>query len=291
MASSRPERSLRTAAPDRSAPGAGRSAASIGRHRNSRIPLPLLAGAVIGTGFLVLPLVGLLVRAPYRTLLDLVLNDTSRTALRLSLVCSLSATALCVLFGVPVAWVLQRTTLPGRRLLHAVTTLPVVLPPVVGGVALLLAFGRQGILGQGLDAIGIRLAFSTTGVIVAETFVAMPFLVLAVSGALEAADGRLEEAARTLGASPWTIFWRVTIPVIRPSLIAGAILSWARALGEFGATITFAGNFRGETQTLPLAVYDALQADPADAIALSLMLMLLSLATLVALRNRWVRAL
>jgi molybdate transport system permease protein len=170
--------------------------------------------------------------------------------------------------------------------------LPIVLPPVVGGVALLLAFGRRGLVGRWLEQLfGITLPFTTAGAVLAETFVAMPFFVLTVEGALQGMDHRLEEAARTLGAGPWTVFRRVTLPLVRPSLVAGAVLCWARALGEFGATITFAGNFPGRTQTIPLAVYVALESRPQAGIVLSLVLLGVSLAILVALRRRWLAAL
>jgi molybdate transport system permease protein len=189
---------------------------------------------------------------------------------------------------VPLAWVLARTRLPGRSLLQALVTLPLVLPPVVGGVALLLAFGRNGVVGRHLDSLlGITLPFTTTGVVIAETFVAMPFLVVSVEGALAAADRRFEDAAATLGANRWLTFRRVTLPMIGPSVGAGAVLCWARALGEFGATITFAGNFPGTTQTMPLAVYLALENDPDAAIALSLLLLAICVTVLITLRRRW----
>ena len=212
----------------------------------------------------------------------------SIAALRLSLVCSLSATLIAVVLGVPLAWVQARMRFPGQNLLRALTTLPMVLPPVVGGVALLLAFGRRGLIGSYLfDLLGIRLPFSTAGVILAETFVAMPFLVITVEAGLRSMNRRLEEAARTLGARRWTVFFRITLPLIAPSIFAGAILSWSRALGEFGATITFAGNFPGQTQTMPLAVYLLLETRPEAAYVLSLVLVLVSLVVLVALRDRY----
>jgi molybdate transport system permease protein len=158
---------------------------------------------------------------------------------------------------------------------------------VVGGVALLLAFGRAGLLGGALSAAGIRLPFSTAGVVLAETFVALPFLVLSVEGALAALDERYEQVAATLGARPWAVFRRVTLPIAGPALAAGAALSWARALGEFGATITFAGNLPGTTQTLPLYVYLQLQTDPDAAVAMSLVLLVVSVAVLIGLRGRW----
>jgi molybdate transport system permease protein len=206
-------------------------------------------------------------------------------------VCATAATVISVVLGVPLAWVLARARTRGISVLRALVTLPLVLPPVVGGVALLLAFGRQGVLGRPLDALtGVTLPFTTAGVVVAETFVAMPFLVVTVEGAFRAADRGYEEAAATLGASRLTVFRRVTLPLVGPSLVAGTVLCWARALGEFGATITFAGSFPGRTQTMPLAVYLALQSDPEAAIALSLVLLLVSVAVLGGLRDRWLRA-
>jgi molybdate transport system permease protein len=212
-------------------------------------------------------------------------------ALRLSLICSVAATVLSIVLGMPLAWIQARATFPGRSLLRAVTTLPIVLPPVVAGVALLVAFGRRGIVGVWLDEwFGIRLPFTVAGATLAETFVAMPFFVLTMEGALRSVDQRLEDAARTLGASRWTVFRRVTLPLVRPSLVAGAVLAWARALGEFGATITFAGNVAGRTQTLPLAVYLALETRPEAAFALSLVMLAISLTVLIALRRRWLVA-
>ena len=209
------------------------------------------------------------------------------TALRLSLECASIATALSLLLGVPLAWVLARVSFPGIQVLRALVTLPLVLPPVVGGLALLLALGRHGIVGRSLNSwFGVTLPFTTAGVIVAETFVAMPFLIVTVEGALRTSDRELEEAAATLRASRLTIFRRITLPLIGPSLLAGAALCWARALGEFGATITFAGNFPGTTQTMPLAVYNALETDPEAAIALSLVLLAVAVVILAALRDR-----
>jgi molybdate transport system permease protein len=242
----------------------------------------------VGLMLFAVPLVSLLLRVPWAEAASQLWAPQAREALRVSLICSVWATVLCLILGLPVAWILTRTQLPGRSILRAITTLPVVLPPVVGGVALLLAFGREGVVGSFLDdAFGIRLAFSTTGVILAETFVAMPFLVLTVCGALQSSDRQLEEAARTLGASPWTVFRRITLPQIRPSLASGAVLCWARALGEFGATITFAGNLPGTTQTLPLAVYVALEQSPEAAVVLSLLLLAVSLSILIGLRKQW----
>ncbi|CAL9373856.1 molybdate ABC transporter permease subunit [Streptomyces werraensis] len=255
------------------------------------VPPALLAPALIGLAFLMVPLLALVVRAPWRDLPEQLTSPAVWDALRLSLVCATTATALSLVVGVPLAWLLARTDFPGRSLVRALVTLPLVLPPVVGGVALLLALGRNGIVGRWLDEwFGVTLPFTTAGVVLAETFVALPFLVISVEGTLRAADPRFEEAAATLGASRFTAFRRVTLPLIAPGVAAGAVLAWARALGEFGATITFAGNFPGRTQTMPLAVYLALQNDPAAAIALSLVLLAVSVAVLAGLRDRWTRA-
>jgi molybdate transport system permease protein len=256
--------------------------------RDARVPWPLAVPALVAVAFLVVPLIGLVVRAPWRSLDRVLAESQVVEALRLSLVCASAATVLSLIFGVPLAWVLARARFRGRGLLRALVTLPLVLPPVVGGVALLLAFGRKGLVGEYLDLwFGITLPFTTAGVVVAETFVAMPFLVVTVEGAFRTADRDYEEAAATLGASRLTVFRRVTLPLIGPSLVAGSVLCWARALGEFGATITFAGNFPGRTQTMPIAVYLALERDPEAAIALSLVLLAVSIAVLVGLRDRW----
>ena len=252
------------------------------------VPWPLGIPALVGALFLLVPLAGLLIRAPWNGLPGILADSQVLDALRLSLVCASAATAVSLVLGVPLAWVLARSQARGISVLRALVTLPLVLPPVVGGVALLLAFGRQGILGRLLDQwTGITLPFTTAGVILAETFVAMPFLIITVEGAFRASDRGFEEAAATLGASRLTVFRTVTLPLIAPSLLAGAVLCWARALGEFGATITFAGNFPGRTQTMPLAVYLALESDPEAAIALSLVLLVVSIAVLVGLRGRW----
>ncbi len=267
-------------------PGPRRSVRGPGRG----IPILIGAPALVGFVFLLLPLVALLVRAPWRGLSRLLSENDVLTALRLSLECATAATAASLVFGVPLAWVLARMRLPGMGFLRALVTLPLVLPPVVGGIALLLALGRNGIVGRHLDQwFGVTLPFTTPGVIVAETFVAMPFLVVTVEGALRTADRDIEEAAVTLGASRLTVFRRITLPGIAPSLVAGSILCWARALGEFGATITFAGNFPGTTQTMPLAIYNAFEQDPEAAIALSLVLLLVAVIVLAALRDRWLR--
>ncbi|WP_326563269.1 ABC transporter permease [Micromonospora sp. NBC_01796] len=259
------------------------------RRRTGRIPVGLLVPAALGLLFLVLPLVGLLVRTPWTTLPQRLTEPGVLTALWLSLQTATLATLLCLALGVPLAWLLARIEFPGRRVVRALVTVPLVLPPVVGGVALLLVFGRRGLLGGWLDStFGITLPFTTTGVVLAEAFVAMPFLIIAVEGALRGANTRYEEAAATLGAGRWTTFTHVTLPLVAPGIAAGAVLCWARALGEFGATITFAGNFPGRTQTMPLAVYLALETDLESAIVLSLILLTVSVAILASLRDRWI---
>ncbi|MDQ4006600.1 MAG: ABC transporter permease, partial [Actinomycetota bacterium] len=212
------------------------------------------------------------------------------TALRLSVVTAGSATVLCVVLGVPLAWLLARTDFRGRGLVRALVTVPLVLPPVVGGVALLMLLGRTGLLGARLDAwFGITVPFTTVAVVLAQAFVALPFLVIAVEGSLRGADPRYEVAAATLGASGLTVFRRVTLPLVAPGVVAGAVLCLARALGEFGATITFAGSFPGVTTTMPVLVYLRLQTQPSTAIVLSLVLLLVSVLVLGSLRERWLR--
>ncbi len=251
----------------------------------------LILLALIGLGLFVLPLIGLIARAPLAELGPLLVRDVVGQALGLSLVVSLAALGLALLLGLPLAWVLARFEFPGRRLVRALVTLPMVLPPVVAGVALLTVFGRRGLFGPVLSALGIELAFTTAGAILAATFVAAPFLIVTLEAAFERVDRRLEDAAATIGATRLRILWTVTLPAIRPSLLAGLALCWARALGEFGATITFAGNFPGRTQTMPLAVYEAMQSDPDGALALSLVLLAVSLALLFGLRGQLGRAL
>jgi len=246
----------------------------------------LAVGALL---IVVLPLVGLVQRAPWSTIgTDLRASDAFR-ALRLSLETSLGALVLSAVFGIPLAWVLARRVFPGRALVRALVTLPMVLPPVVGGIALLYAFGRKAFAGRVLyDLTGWRLVFNTSGAILAEAFVAMPFLIVTAEAAFRSMDRRAEEAAATLGAGPAYRFRRVTLPAVASSLAAGGALTWARALGEFGATITFAGNFPGTTQTTPLLVYlDIESGHESTALALSLVLLAVSLLVLVGLRDRW----
>lgn len=252
----------------------------------SAVVLAAVAGA-----FLLLPLAGLLWRAPWSGLGAELSSSAARQALWLSLVCSFWATVISVAVGGPLAWVLARVPFPGRRLVRALVLVPLVLPPVVGGIGLLLAFGRRGLVGRHLDAwFGIHLPFTTAGAAVAEAFVAMPFLVIAAEAAFRSIDPRYEEAARTLGAGPAAVFRRVTLPLAAPALAAGVALAWARALGEFGATITFAGNTPDRTTTIPLQAFLLIESGRLDsAVALSLVLLFISVAVLVALRDRWLR--
>lgn len=258
------------------------------RRSRARPPWWLVAPALLAVALLVLPLAGLLARASWERLLADLASAEVLAALRLSLLCSLAATALSIPLGLPLAWILARSEWPGIRWVRALVTLPMVLPPVVGGVALLFAFGRRGLVGQWIhESFGVSLPFSAGAVVLAETFVAMPFLVAAAEAGFRQVDRRYEEAAATLGAGRLRTLFGVTLPLALPALGAGAVLCWARALGEFGATITFAGNLPGVTQTLPLAVYVALETRPEAAIALSLLMLAISLAVLTALRERW----
>lgn len=253
-----------------------------------RPPTVVLGLAGVAIAFFALPFIGLLWRVPWGDAWSLLTTESSLTALRLSMVTSISATAVSFVLGVPLAWVLARYGFPGRRFVRALCLLSLVLPPVVGGVALFTAYGRRGMLGDPLfDWFGVRLPFSTAGVVLAQTFIAMPFLVLTVEAALRGLDRADEDAARSLGASKWMTFRRVSLPAVRPALVAGAVLAWARALGEFGATITFAGNFPGRTQTVPLSVYLALESDRGQALVLSVLMIGVSFVVLLSLRDRW----
>lgn len=260
--------------------------------RSQPTPAMLVALGLLALAFFALPLIGLLARTPWSKLPEILSREIVRDAFRLSIVTSSLATVFAAILGVPLAWLLARAEFRGRGLIRGIVTLPLVLPPVVGGAALLFALGGRGVIGEPLNqATGLLLPFSTWGVVLANTFVAMPFLVITVEGALRSLDRRFEGAAATLGATPWSTLRRVTLPMISSSLLAGLILTWARALGEFGATITFAGNLAGRTQTLPLAVFVALESDREVAIALSLLMVAISLTVLLTLRDRWWRAL
>lgn len=259
-----------------------------GRTAGPRTPIALAIPALLAVAFLMLPLLGILARTEWGELGAHLTSEGTTQALRLSLVVSFWALALSLLLGVPLAWLLARVDFPGKAVVRSLVLLPMVLPPTVGGVALLLAFGRRGLLGPWLeDTFGITLPFHTSGAVIAATFVAMPFLVISLEGALGGLRPRYEETAASLGASPLRVFCTVTLPMVAPGLIAGAALTWARALGEFGATITFAGNLPGTTQTLPLQVYLLLQDSPEAATSVSLLLLAIAMAVLVALRGRW----
>ncbi|MFC9793554.1 ABC transporter permease [Streptomyces sp. NPDC127584] len=258
------------------------------RASGTRPPLALALPALLAVAFLTLPLLGILVRTEWGELVDHLRSPGTVQALKLSLLVSFWALGLSLLLGVPLAWLLARVPFPGKALVRSLVLLPMVLPPTVGGVALLLAFGRRGLLGPWLDrTLGITLPFHTSGAVVAATFVAMPFLVISLEGALGGLRPRYEETAASLGASPVRVFFTVTLPMVAPGLIAGAALTWARALGEFGATITFAGNLPGTTQTLPLQVYLLLQEEPEAATSVSLLLLAIAMGVLIALRGRW----
>ncbi|MEZ5987685.1 MAG: ABC transporter permease [Planctomycetota bacterium] len=254
----------------------------------ARAPTALWVPAALACALFLLPLVGLCWRTPWPQLGDHLASEAVVQALALSLECSAAAALLALLLGLPLAaWLAA-----GESRLHAavrvLVTLPMVLPPVVAGVALLLAFGRNGLVGGPLEAwLGVAFPFTTAGVVLAEAWVAMPFFVLTVEGGLRALDPRYAAAAATLGAGPWRVFRTVTLPMLAPALRAGLLVAWARALGEFGATITFAGNLAGHTRTMPLAVYTALETSPEAAIVLSLLLVLVSAAVLFALRRQW----
>ncbi len=238
--------------------------------------------------FLLLPLAGMIIRAPWADAAEVLTSPSALLALRLSLITATVAALITLVLGVPLAWLLARPTLPGAAVLRALVTVPLVLPPVVGGVALFSLLGRSGVLGRPLYAVtGFSFPFTPYAVVLAQVFVALPFLVLTVEGALRAADRRYEDAAATLGANPLRVFSRVTLPLVAPGIAAGTVLAWARALGEFGATITFAGNFPGTTRTMPLEVYLALETDPGSALLLSVLLLGASIFVLVLLRDRW----
>ena len=253
-----------------------------------RPPLRLLVPAAVAAAFLGVPLVGLVARTPWPQLPDLLVDPALAQALWISVLTATVATVVCVVGGLPLAWALARTTFRGRTLVRGLVAVPLVMPPVVAGVALLAAFGRTGLVGGPLrDWFGVTVPFTTVAVVLAHTFVALPFFVLSVEGALRASSHEYDAVAATLGAGRWTTFRRVTLPLVLPGVGAGALLAWARSLGEFGATITFAGNYPGTTQTMPLLIYSRLQGDPDAAYALGLVLLAFSLLVLVLLRDRW----
>lgn len=258
--------------------------------RHPGLGLRLGIPAAVALAVIVVPLGALLARTDWGALPAHLSEPSVVPALRLSALTTLTTTAISMVVGTPLAWLLSRSTHRAAAWIRAVVTVPLVLPPVVGGVALLMAYGRNGVVGRPLDTVfGITVPFTPVAVVLAETFVAMPFYVVAVEGAMRSVDRRFDDLAATLGASPWRAFTRVAVPMAAPGVAAGAALAWARALGEFGATITFAGNFPGRTQTAPLAVYAALEQSPEAAVALSVAMLLVCVLVLGALRGRWAR--
>ena len=244
----------------------------------TRVGLPtwVYAPAAAGAAFVLLPLVAIVWRTPWGRFGELITSESSKEALLLSLRTSATATGLCILVGVPMAVVLARSTWRGLGVLRSLVLLPLVLPPVVGGIALLYTFGRHGLLGRTIEVLGLQIAFSTTAVVMAQTFVALPFLVVSLEGALRTGGQQYEAVAASLGAGPTTVFRRVTLPLVLPGLVSGAVLAFARSLGEFGATITFAGSLQGVTRTLPLEIYLRRETDAQGAVALSLVLVVVA---------------
>ena len=265
-------------------PDSTRSVPTMSR-TDAALPRWIAVPAVAGALFIALPILAIVLRVEWSQFGTLVTSESSRAALLLSLRTSAITTVLCVLLGVPLALVLARAEFRGRSLLRSLVLLPMVLPPVVGGIALLYTFGRRGLLGESLEVLGIQVAFTTAAVVLAQTFVALPFLVVSLEGTLRTAGRRYEQVAATLGATPTTALRRVTLPLVLPGLLSGAILSFARALGEFGATITFAGSLQGTTRTLPLEIYLQRETDPDAAVALSLLLVMVAVAVIVLVRG------
>lgn len=256
--------------------------------RLGRPPLLLVVPAALGAVLLVVPLVTLVADTPWGGIQDQLSSRAVGDALGITVLASAATVALCLLLGTPLAWVLARVAFPGRSILRAAVTVPLVLPPVVAGVALVTALGRNGALGRLLDDwFGVTIPYTTTAVVIAHTFVSLPFYVLAVEGALRSAGEQYDAVAATLGADRWTTFRRVTLPLAVPGVLAGCALAWARSLGEFGATITFAGNYPGTTQTMPTLIYTQLQSDPLVARTVSMVLLVVSIGVLALLRNRW----
>lgn len=255
-----------------------RSAVTVG------LPRWAFAPAAAGLGFVLLPLVAMVTRLPWSDFVPLITSDASRTALVLSLRTASASTVACLVLGTPMALVLARGRFRGRNLLRSVVLLPLVLPPVVGGLALLNTFGRRGLLGETLSVLGIRIAFSTTAVVIAQTFVSLPFLVVSLEGALRSAGQRYDVIAAGLGAAPTTVLRRVTLPLVLPGLLSGTVLCFARALGEFGATITFAGSLQGTTRTLPLEIYLQRESDADAAVALSVLLVVVAVVVITVAR-------
>ena len=250
------------------------------------LPAWIYVPATVGALFVIVPLVAILLKIDWAHFIPLVTSESSRAALILSLKTAAASTVVCVVIGVPMAIVLARGRFPGQSILRALVLLPLVLPPVVGGIALLYTFGRLGLLGQHLEALGIRIAFSTTAVVLAQSFVSLPFLVVSLEGALRSAGNQYESIAAMLGGRPTTVLRTVTLPLVIPGLMSGAVLAFARSLGEFGATLTFAGSLQGVTRTLPLEIYLQRETDPDAAVALSLLLIVVAAIIVVASASR-----
>jgi molybdate transport system permease protein len=254
----------------------------------TRSPRGVIPVAMVGLLLLALPIIAMLIRVPWSAVPEIVTDESNRSALFLSLRTSVLATLLSVAVGAPVAWLIAHHTFPGMRIIRALCVLPMVLPPVVGGVALIYVLGKNGVIGQYLwDWFGIRIAFTESAAVLAQFFVAAPYFIVVMESAFTSVDPALVGVSRSLGARPWNVLLHVQLPLVRPALIAGLVLTWARALGEFGATITFAGNTQGRTQTLPLAVYTALESGRDAALLLSVVLIVVSFTVLVSLRAHW----
>ncbi len=247
-------------------------------HRWSGVPVWVFVPAGLGAVFVLLPLVAMGTRVDWPRFVALITTTESLSALALSLRTSAASTVACLVLGVPMALVLARTTFPGQRVVRSLMLLPLVLPPVVGGIALLYTFGRRGLLGHTLEVLGIQIAFSTTAVVLAQAFVSLPFLVVSLEGTLRAVGSRYEQVAATLGGGPTLVLRRVTLPLVLPGLLSGTVLAFARSLGEFGATLTFAGSLQGVTRTLPLEIYLQRETDANTAVALSLLLVAVAVA-------------
>ena len=254
------------------------------------LPRWIFVPAALGALFVAVPLVAVAAKVDWPQFWSLISSQSSVTALLLSLKTAAASTVLCLLLGVPMAFVLARSDNRLVRMARPVILLPLVLPPVVGGIALLYAFGRLGLIGQYLDAAGIQIAFTTTAVVLAQTFVSLPFLVIALEGAARTVGADYEVVAATLGARPTTVWWRVSLPLLAPGLASGAVLAFARSLGEFGATLTFAGSREGVTRTLPLEIYLQRESDADAAVALSLLLVAVAAVVVVGLGSRRLRA-
>lgn len=256
------------------------------RFQVAGVPGWVFIPATLGLAFLVVPLVAMLARVSWAEFPSLITSEASQAALKLSLLTATVSTLICLVLGLPLALVLARTQLPGRSVLRVLILLPLVLPPVVSGIALLYTFGRRGLIGEHLEVLGIQIAFSTVAVIMAQAFVSLPFLVITIEGALRTSGEKYEAIAATLGAQPTTVLRRITVPLILPGVFAGFVLAFARGLGEFGATLTFAGSIQGVTRTLPLEIYLQRETDAAAAIALSVVLMLVAAVVILLSRQR-----